>query len=579
MRKRRWCRALGFSLVKWIALQFGTSRPLWPAKMADHERKLYAGLSMPAWSGIVLGVISLGGLFYFLATLGPKRVSHETVPSALNADQWKLSGEIEAIEKRYREHPPEELPVDQLKEDLARAIVMQEQLLRINPNIGSDQAVRLERLLMAQDTLLAWELWPRINDLEKQLHTTYPKDQRLALLGELLELRRKVNQSRASARYKDLARETLLERELTAAQAEPMKAEVQQIWSEARAAAKRKDWMTALDGYTKAREIMDEVNQRFARTRFADIGFQTQLSAAEESLQGAYESAEVEVLTKGGDTAAEAGESEKAAGFYAQAIKMQQELNESWPKSRFASTNRPELLETKRQSVLAAALLKDVREQDVLVDGLLGQRRTLSAVTRIEAVQTLFESISRDYPQSSESDAGLGKKYAYLMNVRERLRELQDMFYEQMVPLPRNDAVMLMRDEVDQKSYVALMRFNPSRMRGDGLPVDSVSWTDAREFCRRLGWIMGKKVRLPRSQEISQALGERGADDANGFINVESNLAEWLDADDGASRAQISQGDREANEAAGPEKLSLYPEKKTQSERLGFRVMVEVAAP
>jgi formylglycine-generating enzyme required for sulfatase activity len=42
------------------------------------------------------------------------------------------------------------------------------------------------------------------------------------------------------------------------------------------------------------------------------------------------------------------------------------------------------------------------------------------------------------------------------------------------------------RTEVTQAQWRAMMGINPSRFRGDTLPVEQVSWRDAVEFCRRV---------------------------------------------------------------------------------------------
>ncbi len=42
------------------------------------------------------------------------------------------------------------------------------------------------------------------------------------------------------------------------------------------------------------------------------------------------------------------------------------------------------------------------------------------------------------------------------------------------------------RTEVTQREWSAVMGSNPSRFKGDALPVESVSWTEAMEFCRKL---------------------------------------------------------------------------------------------
>lgn len=62
---------------------------------------------------------------------------------------------------------------------------------------------------------------------------------------------------------------------------------------------------------------------------------------------------------------------------------------------------------------------------------------------------------------------------------------------------------------VTQRQYLAVMGTNPSyfrgedfpeRIRGD-LPVDSVSWDDAMEFCKKLGEMEKAKYRLPTEAE------------------------------------------------------------------------------
>jgi formylglycine-generating enzyme required for sulfatase activity len=46
---------------------------------------------------------------------------------------------------------------------------------------------------------------------------------------------------------------------------------------------------------------------------------------------------------------------------------------------------------------------------------------------------------------------------------------------------------------------------DPSRFKGDNLPVDSITWQDAQEFCHRLSAKTGKKYRLPSEAEWEYA--------------------------------------------------------------------------
>ena len=57
--------------------------------------------------------------------------------------------------------------------------------------------------------------------------------------------------------------------------------------------------------------------------------------------------------------------------------------------------------------------------------------------------------------------------------------------------------------EVTQKQWRAVMGNNPAHFQGDELPVESVSWFDAMEFCRRLNEKECSADRLPEGYEYT----------------------------------------------------------------------------
>ena len=59
--------------------------------------------------------------------------------------------------------------------------------------------------------------------------------------------------------------------------------------------------------------------------------------------------------------------------------------------------------------------------------------------------------------------------------------------------------------EVTQAQWTAVMGKNPSAHRGDLLPVESVTWTEARDFCRRLTERERTAGRLPPGLERQAA--------------------------------------------------------------------------
>lgn len=54
---------------------------------------------------------------------------------------------------------------------------------------------------------------------------------------------------------------------------------------------------------------------------------------------------------------------------------------------------------------------------------------------------------------------------------------------------------------ITQAQYQAVMGNNPSRFKGENLPVEQVSWFDAQEFCKQLSQLLGKTCRLPTEAE------------------------------------------------------------------------------
>ena len=59
--------------------------------------------------------------------------------------------------------------------------------------------------------------------------------------------------------------------------------------------------------------------------------------------------------------------------------------------------------------------------------------------------------------------------------------------------------------EVTQEQYEQVMGTNPSTFKGATNPVETVSWDDAMEFCRKLSEKTGKKVTLPTEAQWEYA--------------------------------------------------------------------------
>lgn len=77
------------------------------------------------------------------------------------------------------------------------------------------------------------------------------------------------------------------------------------------------------------------------------------------------------------------------------------------------------------------------------------------------------------------------------------------------------------KTEVTQALWMAVMGHNPSRFKGDNLPVENVDWRDCQEFISELNSLTGQNFRLPTEAEWEFAA--RGGNNSNHYQYSGSN--------------------------------------------------------
>jgi hypothetical protein len=544
------------------------------------------------WIGVAAGIIGLGWMVRELAQLGPRDVG---VPVAapvrvrLTEEQWRLAEEAAAIERRHAGQEAGGGVDPDMEAELTRAIGLLDTLLQANRHAGAEHSERRERLVQAQDTLRARPLVARIAALSTPESGGEPTAE---ALREALHLQQTVNRSQAAPRSKDYVRETQLALALVAAEAGPLRREVDEAVARATQAAAAGDWPAALAAYERAHATLIEVNRRFPGTRFADLALQERLAGELTAIGAATAAAEVDGREQGGDAAAAAGRTAAAIELYGLALAAQRALDARFPRSRFASTQRVDELEVKLQTLQAGELVERALATEGAAAALIFQRRLLGAAEKLAESAALVAQAERKFPRSRRELGALKLKLAYLELRRPDHAALQDELYAQLLPVPGAPDRLMLRTEVAQALYGQVMNTNPSRHPGPARPVDSVAGSEAQEFCRRLGWLLGTAVRLPTEAEFRQALGRdrvpgwseensagqtqptgEVAANANGFCDLLGNVAEWLHADDGPARVA---GGSYLDSAEALAAVPVGPvDRATRARHLGFRVVVE----
>ena len=96
------------------------------------------------------------------------------------------------------------------------------------------------------------------------------------------------------------------------------------------------------------------------------------------------------------------------------------------------------------------------------------------------------------------------------------------------------DGYSIGETEVTQALWTAVMGSNPSRHKGDGYPVECVSWFDCQDFIKKLNSLTGRTFRLPTEAEWEFAA--RGGTLSRGYKYAGSdNLSDvaWYDGNSG----------------------------------------------
>jgi formylglycine-generating enzyme required for sulfatase activity len=98
--------------------------------------------------------------------------------------------------------------------------------------------------------------------------------------------------------------------------------------------------------------------------------------------------------------------------------------------------------------------------------------------------------------------------------------------------------------EVTQRQWLTLMPQNPSPKTGDDLPVTSVSWKEAQEFCLKLSEKEGARYRLPTEAEWEYACRAGAPDAPAGTARLDT--VAWYSANSGETTHPVGQKERNA---------------------------------
>lgn len=512
---------------------------------------------------LVLGIITLCLVvlagFWGLSRLGPRAVDHSELQYSVG-----ISEELKALQEESidLETQFEEILVlrEPSQEDISlleRALEAQRKFISAYPNASADAVERLDLLNDRYQNMASREYAERSAAFEKkarELAESGEVDAAQEAFLDALDDQRRINENFPRSSSYDPARVARLQREAAFLVAEPIYKRSVELEAEADVFIAQEQWAQAEASLEQARALQDQLNREHRGSNQADIARHERLKIKLVGIQSGQDYVEIQALAKQADAHRVAGKHLEAASFYDEAARLQRVLNQDYPDSPYSSSDRVAGFLRKSQTSQSYQLGREIEANNDSLQVLLSERRVREAIELIVDLRRDIKQMQETYPRSSLNDEDLQIKVRYLNLVQNDIEFIQGRFYGLMLTIPDAKDVGMFSTEVPQGLYAIIMGTNPSRNLGDANPVDSVSWVEAKSFCQRMSWIVGKPVRLPTENEFRAALGRLryvvledhvwSASDSDeiaqpvatkepfesGYYDLLGNVSEWLES-------------------------------------------------
>lgn len=480
-------------------------RPRLPHESSPLKKVLLACLVLS------LAALVLGG-FWFLSKMGPREVDYREVDLSgeVTEDLLALKDESIELEAQFEELTALRDAEPQDIELIRRARDLQEAYVAGGGSMDAEAVARLRNLSVRYENLAAADLQERSLQLEKEAEDlAQNKEYEAARVKyrEAYALQDKINQRFPRSNAHNVGRATGLERQANYLTAEPLLQTSLELEAEAKELIAEENWEQAEERLGRAIAIQDQLNREFRGTNQASVARLERLRVQLVGIRSGQSHVEIEDLVALGDKRKSKGKHLEAASLYLEAARLQRQLNEAFRDSPYASSELVTEYQRKAETAQSFKLGRAIERNHSLLQQLLSERRTFDASEVIVELRQDIKQMKEAYPRSSLNDEELELKVRYLNLVQSDLGFIQDRVYQALLPIPEEEEWRILKTEVPQALFSLIMGTNPSRNRGDVKPVDSVSWLEAKQFCARLSWIMGKPVRLPTENEFRASLG------------------------------------------------------------------------
>jgi hypothetical protein len=422
--------------------------------------------------------------------------------------------------------------------------------------------------------------------------------------GEALALENKIADEFSLSGMRDSGRVAVLSSEIKRANGRPVWDATQQQEAEGEKLFAEKKWEEAAKKYDESLRNQEIVSLKYPGLFETKYLRADNLRARRDTAASGPEHEKILVLIANARELAAAEKYDESEKVWATILARYDEMRRLHPRCDYVQEEVTEERNKERDLLLSAGRINAVTRRIAVLDA--GLRAGKSDGAGSEALLLLQESerILKKYPNAQVFDLETRRKLNYISVKANEIAAIQRSVTGMLKPIPGKPGLFLLNIEVPQTLYATLLDGrNPSAVVGDFLPVDSVAYDEALDFCKHLAWLTGQIVRLPTEAEYRSALGtvdrsalpgqawsfensgnaphkggEKAAN-ANGFHDLLGNLSEWVQASQYSDDALLFGGSYQDDVEALVSIPTVSHSKRDKNRLRGFRIVVDTNPP
>lgn len=513
---------------------------------------------------LVKGLLLLAGILFilgmwWLSKLGPGGLSFDREEQAGEQviEQQKfelLAAEVAKLQEQFSAVIADGEVSEQDLELLQLAIAKQREISSAGQYGDSTALAKLTSMETEYQTYAGATLLKASREAEAEAQRALDQgrgEDSLAALNKAIELQEQINTLYARGEHRSVVRVRQLQMLRDNLEAAPLAKRGEELVQEAKLLISKGEADAAIPLLREAEQIQSTLERNYGVSRYNSRANQREVATLLVDAEASGLATRRNQLKAEADALLEAGDYALAAERLENARDVQRELIAQYPNSSEAGSTLLEELESDRQSVLSASTADSITALRSQLIEHLRSRETRSASPLAAEFFRSVEQLHANFSASRHLNPGWMLESRYLNLKREDFGTIQDAVYNRLVALPGSENTKMLSVEVSQGLYRLVMGANPSSQQGDQLPVDSIDFSAAQEFCQRLSWILGYEVTLPSRSDFQAALGEadralvlrtawssqnsdrrthavgtREANDA-GFFDLLGNVSEW----------------------------------------------------